>query len=147
MRIAIGNDHAGVELKNELADFLREIGHEVANFGVNAEESMDYPDIAAPVARAVAAGEFERGILICGTGIGISLAANKIDGIRAAVCTDCYMARMSRQDNDANVLCLGGRVLGLGSALDVVQTFLSSEFLGGRHARRVAKITALEAKE
>ncbi len=147
MRIAIGADHGGYELKQHIVEFLVAQGHQVRDLGVHSPESVDYPDIAAPVARAVAAGEFERGILICGTGIGISLAANKIDGIRAAVCTDCYMARMSRQDNDANVLCLGGRVLGLGSALDVVQTFLSSEFLGGRHARRVAKITALEAKE
>ncbi|MEA3342040.1 MAG: ribose 5-phosphate isomerase B [Chloroflexota bacterium] len=146
MRIAIGADHGGYELKKNIVEHLIAQGYQVQDFGAHGPESVDYPDIAAPVARAVAAGEFERGILICGTGIGMSLAANKIDGVRAAVCTDCYMARMSRQDNDANILCLGGRVLGVGLALDVVRTFLSNEFLEGRHARRVAKISALESE-
>jgi len=147
MRIAIGADQGGYELKQSIVEFLIAQGHQVQDFGTNSPASVDYPDIAAPVARAVAAGEFERGILICGTGIGVSLAANKVSSVRAAVCTNCYMARMSRQDNDANVLCMGGRVLGLGLALDIVQTFLGSEFLGGRHARRVNKISALEGKE
>ncbi len=147
MRIAIGADHGGYELKQHIVEYLVAQGRQVQDFGAHSTESVDYPDVAAPVARAVAAGEFERGILICGTGIGMSLAANKIDGVRAAVCTDCYLARMSREDNDANILCLGGRVLGLGLALDIVQIFLSSEFLGGRHARRVGKISALEEKE
>jgi len=147
MRIAIGADQGGYELKQPIVEFLIAQGHQVQDFGTHSPDSVDYPDIAALVARAVAAGEFERGILICGTGIGMSLSANRVRTVRAAVCTNCYMARMSRQDNDANVLCLGGRVLGLGLALDIVQTFLASEFLGGRHARRVNKITALERKE
>lgn len=147
MHIAIGADQGGYELKQSIVELLIAQGHQVQDFGTHSPESVDYPDIAALVARAVAAGELERGILICGTGIGMSLAANKVRSVRAAVCTNCYMARMSRQDNDANVLCLGGRVLALGLALDIVQAFLGSEFLGGRHARRVDKISALEGKE
>ena len=147
MRVAIGADQGGYELKQRVAEFLITQGHVVADLGIHRLESVDYPDIAALVADAVVAGEAERGILICGTGIGVSLAANKVDGVRAALCTDCYMARMAREHNDAQVLCLGGRVLGVGSALDIVQVFLGSEFLGGRHARRVEKISALERKE
>jgi ribose 5-phosphate isomerase B len=147
MRVAIGADQGGYELKQQVAEFLIAQGYTVADLGMHRLESVDYPDIAAPVARAVAAGDAERGILICGTGIGVSLAANKVDGVRAALCTDCYMARMAREHNDAQILCLGGRVLGVGSALDIVQVFLGSEFLGGRHARRVDKISALERKE
>jgi ribose 5-phosphate isomerase B len=147
MRIAIGADQGGYELKQPIAEFLIAEGHEVSDLGIYRLESVDYPDIAALVARAVATGEAERGIIVCGTGIGVSLAANKVRGIRAALCTDCYMARMAREHNDAQVLCLGGRVLGIGSALDIVRVFLSSTFLGGRHARRVAKISALERKE
>jgi ribose 5-phosphate isomerase B len=147
MRIAIGADQGGYELKQPIAEYLIAEGHEVSDLGIYRLESVDYPDIAALVARAVAAGEAERGIIICGTGIGMSLAANKVRGIRAALCTDCYMARMAREHNDAQILCLGGRVLGIGSALDIVQVFLTSTFLGGRHARRVAKISALERKE
>lgn len=146
MRIAVGADQGGYELKQRIAEFLIAQGHQVQDFGTHDLESVDYPDIAALVARAVAAEEFERGILICGTGIGMSIAANKVRGVRAAVCTDCYMARMSRHDNDANILCLGGRDLGLSLALDIVQIFLSSEFLRERHARRVNKISALERK-
>jgi len=144
MHIAIGADHGGYELKQHIVEFLITQDHQVRDFGTHNAESVDYPDIASSVARAVAAGEFERGILICGTGIGMSIAANKMRGARAAVCTNSYMARMTRHDNDANILCLGGRVLGLGPALDIVQTFLDSEFLAGRHARRVGKISALE---
>jgi ribose 5-phosphate isomerase B len=147
MRIAIGADQGGYELKRPIAEFLIAEGHEVSDLGIYRLESVDYPDIAALVARAVATGEAERGIIICGTGIGVSLAANKVRGIRAALCTDCYMARMAREHNDAQILCLGGRVLGIGSALDIVRVFLTSTFLGGRHARRVAKISALERKE
>ena len=147
MRIAIGADQGGYELKQPIAEYLIVEGHEVSDLGIHRLESVDYPDIAALVARAVAAGEAERGIIICGTGIGVSLAANKVRGIRAALCTDCYMARMAREHNDAQILCLGGRVLGIGSALDIVRVFLTSTFLGGRHARRVAKISALERKE
>lgn len=147
MRIAVGADHGGFALKQEIAVYLIAQGYQVQDFGVHSAEPADYPDVAALVARAVTAGEAERAILVCGTGIGMSLAANKIPGIRAAVCTDCYMARMAREHNDAQILCLGGRVLGVGSALEIVQTFLSSEFTGGRHARRVDKIMALEEKE
>jgi ribose 5-phosphate isomerase B len=147
LRIAIGADQGGYELKQPIAEYLIAEDHEVSDLGIYRLESVDYPDIAALVARAVAAGEAERGIIICGTGIGMSLAANKVRGIRAALCTDCYMARMAREHNDAQILCLGGRVLGIGSALDIVQVFLTSTFLGGRHARRVAKISALERKE
>ena len=147
MRVAIGADQGGYELKQQIAEFLIAQGYVVSDLGIHRLESVDYPDIAALVARAVAAGEVEHGILICGTGIGVSLAANKVDGVRAALCADCYMARMAREHNDAQILCLGGRVLGVGSALDIVQVFLGSEFLGGRHARRVDKISALERKE
>ena len=147
MRIAIGADHGGYELKQQIAESLLAQGHQVQDFGTYSPKAVDYPDFAAPLARAVAAGEFERGILICGTGIGMSIAANKIHNARAAACTNCYTARMSRQDNDANILCLGGRVLGIGLALDIVQVFLNSEFAGGRHARRVGKISALEEKK
>ncbi len=147
MRVAIAADHGGYELKQQIAEFLIAQGHQVQDFGTHSPKTVDYPDFAAPLARAVAAEEFERGILICGTGIGMSVTANKVRGIRAAVCTNCYMARMSRRDNDANILCLGGRVLGLGLALEIVQVFLSSEFAGGRHARRVEKIGELERKE
>ncbi len=147
MRVVIGADQGGYELKQRVAELLIAQGYAVADLGIHRLESVDYPDVAALVARAVATGEAERGILICGTGIGVSLAANKVDGVRAALCTDCYMARMAREHNDAQILCLGGRVLGVGSALDIVQVFLGSEFLGGRHARRVEKISALERKE
>jgi len=143
-RIAIGADHAGYRLKEEIIRFLQASGYPVEDMGTSGEESVDYPDYAARVARAVTAGQADLGILICGTGIGMSIAANKVPGIRAAVATDSYMARMAREHNDANVLCLGGRVLGDGSALEVVQAFLQSRFAGGRHARRVEKIQALE---
>lgn len=147
MRIAVGADQGGYELKQPIVDFLVDQGHEVSDLGTYCLESVDYPDVAETVARAVAAGEADRGIVICGTGIGVSLAANKMQGIRAALCTDCYMARMAREHNDAQILCLGGRVVGRGLALDIVQAFLTSEFLGGRHARRVDKIMALQGKE
>ena len=147
MRIAVGADQGGYELKQPIVDFLVDQGHEVSDLGIHRLESVDYPDVAETVARAVAAGEADRGIVICGTGIGVSLAANKMRGIRAALCTDCYMARMAREHNDAQILCLGGRVVGPGLALDIVQVFLTSEFQGGRHARRVNKIMALQGKE
>lgn len=143
-RIAIGADHAGRSLKEEIVAFLRETGYPVEDMGTHGDESVDYPDYALSVARAVATGAADLGILICGTGIGMSIAANKVRGIRAAVATDCYMARMAREHNDANILCLGGRVVGPGLALEIVQTFLQSRFAGGRHARRVEKIRAAE---
>lgn len=143
-RIAIGADHAGRSLKEEIVAFLRETGYPVEDMGTHGDESVDYPDYALKVARAVATGAADLGILICGTGIGMSIAANKVRGIRAAVATDCYMARMAREHNDANILCLGGRVVGPGLALEIVRTFLQSRFAGGRHARRVEKIRAAE---
>jgi ribose 5-phosphate isomerase B len=144
MRIAVGADQGGYQLKQQIIESPALQGHQVLDLGIHELKSVDYPDIAAMVARAVANGEAERGIVICGTGIGVSMAANRVPGIRAALCTDCYMARMAREHNDAQVLCLGGRVLGAGSAQDIVQVFLSAEFEGGRHARRVNKIIALE---
>ncbi len=143
-RIVIGADHAGYSLKQEIVQFLLMSGYQVEDKGTHSEDSVDYPDYALQVARAVAGGEADLGILICGTGIGMSIAANKVRGVRAALATDCYMARMAREHNDANILCLGGRVLGVGSALDIVQTFLESRFIGERHTRRVSKIQALE---
>lgn len=143
-KIALGADHGGYELKQAILAHLREQGYAVQDFGTDGPASVDYPDYAIPLARAVAAGEYDLGILICGTGIGMSIAANKVRGARAAACSDTYSARMSRQHNNANILCLGGRVLGLGLALDIVDAWLGAEFEGGRHARRVGKITDVE---
>jgi len=140
MRIAIGSDHGGFEAKGEIIKLLEAEGCEVQDFGTYTAESCDYPDIAHKVGKAVAAGEYELGILICGTGIGVSIAANKVPGVRAALCSDTYSARMARAHNNANILCLGGRVLGMGLMEDIVRTFLHGEFEGGRHARRVDKI-------
>lgn len=143
MKIAIGCDHNGLALKQALLEGpLRD--HHVRDFGVFSSEAIDYPDVAFAVAQAVAAGEHERGILICGTGIGMAIAANKVKGIRAAACSDVYSAKMSRRDNDANILCVGGRVVGPGLAAEIVTAWLSEEFAGGRHQRRVAKITERE---
>ncbi len=143
MKIAIGCDHNGLSLKEALLkDVLH--GHTVRDFGVFSTDSVDYPDIAFAVARAVASGEYERGILICGTGIGMAIAANKVQGIRAAACSDVYSAKMSRRDNDANILCFGGRVIGLGLASEIVTAWLNEPFAGGRHQRRIAKIHAQE---
>lgn len=145
--IAIGSDHGGYALKAEIIGFLKEKNLEVKDYGTcDGTCSVDYPDYGLVVAEAVKSGECEKGIIICGTGLGISMAANKVPGIRAAVCTDCYMARMSREHNDANILALGQRVVGPGLALDIVQTWLEAEFLGGRHKTRVDKISAIEKK-
>jgi len=145
--IAIGSDHAGYELKEEIKKFLQQEGYEVKDFGTSSSGcSVDYPDFALAVGEAVRSGECEKGILVCGTGIGISMSANKIPGIRAALCTDSFMAKMSREHNDANVLALGARVLGTGLALDIVETWLKSEFTGGRHKTRVDKISQIEEK-
>ncbi len=145
MRIAIGSDHAGFGLKGEIIELLRGLGHECRDFGTHSQESCDYPDYARAVAEAVARGECERGILICATGIGMSMAANKVKGIRAALCHDVFSARRSREHNQANVLCLGAQVVGVGLALEIVKTWLAAEFSGGeRHRRRVEKIKAME---
>ena len=142
--VYIGSDHAGLELKAALVKRLSEKGHDVHDLGPATTESCDYPVYGEAVARAVAAGECERGILICGTGIGISISANKVKGIRAALCGDCYSAEMTRRHNDANILAMGARVLGPGLALKIVDTFLTTEFEGGRHARRIALISDIE---
>ncbi len=147
IKIAIGCDHAGYELKNEIIDYLTEQGYKVKDFGTNCKEnSVDYPDFGLAVAEAVKKGECEKGILICGTGIGISISANKVPGIRAALCTNSYMARMSREHNNTNVLALGSRVLGTGIALDIVDTWLKTKFIGGRHKTRLDKIAEIEKK-
>lgn len=147
MRIAVGADHGGYSLKEAVGRYLIAEGHQVEDVGTHDETSTDYPDYAVQVARAVAEGRADLGVLVCGTGIGMSIAANKVRGVRAALATDCYMARMAREHNDANVLCLGGRVLGTGSALEIVRAFLEARFAGGRHARRVGKIEAIERGE
>ena len=141
MRIAIGCDHGGIVLKPAVIGVLESRGIEVKDFGCYDENSVDYPDYAKPVAHAVADGECDRGILICGTGIGISITANKIRGIRAALCSDCFSAEATRLHNDANILAMGARVLGPGLAIKIVDTFLNTPFSGDeRHARRIRKI-------
>lgn len=144
MKIAIGNDHVAVELKNHIAKYVESKGHEVINFGTDTTDSCDYPIYGEKVARAVASGECDRGILICGTGIGISLTANKIKGIRAAVCSEPYSARLTRQHNNANIIAFGARVVGQALAEMIVDEFLNTEYEGGRHQRRIDMITALE---
>ena len=142
--IAIGSDHGGFALKEEIKKHLTEKGVTFRDYGTDSEASCDYPIYAEKVCRAVTGGEAEKGILCCGTGIGMSMAANKIRGIRCACCGDCFSAEMTRRHNDANVLALGGRVLGVGLALEIADIFLDTPFEGGRHARRVAQIMALE---
>jgi ribose 5-phosphate isomerase B len=146
MKIAIGNDHTAVQMKNHIKNYLEERGHEVVNFGTDSEERGDYPVYGNKVAEAIVKGECERGILICGTGIGISLAANKVKGIRAAVCSDTFSARMTRCHNDANLLCIGARVIGSCLAMDIVDAFLGAEFEGGRHQVRVDMMSEIENK-
>lgn len=142
--IAIGCDHGGFELKKEVLAFLEANGFEYKDFGTNSTDSVNYAPIAAKVARAVAGGECEKGILICGTGIGMSMAANKVHGIRAACCTDHFSAKYTRLHNDANILCMGGRVVGAGVACELVDLFLNTEFEGGRHAVRIEEIAKIE---
>ena len=144
MKVAIGCDHGGLHLKEDIKSLLADGGYEVTEFGTNSTDSVDYPDIAVPVANAVANGEFERGILICGTGIGIGIAANKVKGIRAALCHDTFSAHASREHNNANILTMGERIIGPGLARDIVKIWLTTEFEGGRHERRVAKIADIE---
>jgi ribose 5-phosphate isomerase B len=142
--IALGSDHGGYNLKKEIIKYLSENKYEIKDFGCCDNQPVDYPQYAFNVADAIVSGECEKGILICGTGIGMSIAANKIRGIRAAVCTDTYMAKMSREHNDANILALGERVIGKGLALDIVAVWLKSEFLGGIHKSRVDQIMMKE---
>lgn len=140
MKIVIASDHGGFELKQHIMAYLDKLGYEYTDFGCYSTESMDYPDIAFPAAQAVASGEFDRGILICGTGIGVSICANKVRGIRCALCGDVLSAELTRQHNDSNMLAMGGRIIGVETAKAIVRTWLSTEFLGGRHLRRVEKI-------
>mgnify|MGYP001497773780 CR=1 FL=1 len=146
MKIALGSDHAGFQLKNEIIRHLEGKGIETKDFGTYVESSCDYPDFAEAVANEVSNKNYDYGILVCGTGIGISIAANKIKGIRAALCGDTFSAHSCREHNDANILALGQRVTGSGLAMDIVDSFLKSEFLGGRHQNRVNKINNLEGK-
>ena len=142
--LAIGSDHGGYALKQEIMEHLHSRGVKFKDYGTFSAESCDYPQFGAAVGRAVADGECQMGIIICGTGIGISISANKIRGVRAALCTDCFMAEMARRHNDANILALGARVVGSGLALKIVDTFLDSSFDGGRHERRVRQMMNLE---
>ena len=144
MKIAIGSDHGGINHKAYIKNYLTENGHEVIDFGTHTTDSVDYPDIAKAVAVAVRDEDFDRGILICGTGIGMSLAANKVKGIRAAHVTDCYSARMAKEHNDAQIICIGERITGPDLALEIVKAYLASEHLGGRHANRVNKSMDIE---
>ena len=144
MRIALGSDHAGLALKREVAALLTKLGHEPIDFGATDSASVDYPDFAAAVARAIQTGDCAQGVLVCGTGIGMSIAANKFRGIRAALCTCEMEARMTRQHNDANVLCFGERVIGYGLACDMVDLFVDTPFEGGRHQARVDDLNALD---
>lgn len=146
MRIAVGCDHGGFNLKTEIVKHLSSKGIEVKDFGIHNVESCDYPDIAIQVAESVAREEVQYGILVCGTGIGISIAANKVPGIRAALCSDTFSAHATREHNNANILALGERTVGMGLALDIVDTFLNAEFEGGRHQTRIDKITNIETK-
>ena len=145
-RIAVGADHAGFRLKQLLADRLRALGHEVFDLGTLNEERVDYPDFAVAVARSVAGGEAELGVLVCGSGVGVSIAANKVSGVRAATVHDFTSARLAREHNDANIVCLGARFLGEQVAIDALDAFLGATFEGGRHVDRVAKISALDAE-
>jgi ribose 5-phosphate isomerase B len=145
-RIAVGSDHAGYEAKEGAKQTLASLGLEVLDVGTSSNESVDYPDFGAAVGRAVASGEAERGVLICGSGIGISIAANKIAGVRAAVCWNEETARLARQHNDANVLCLGARFIEPDLAARMIRVFMETEFDGGRHQQRVDKLTKLDEK-
>ncbi len=139
-KLGIASDHGGFALKQELIPWLKEWGLDVLDLGCHGLDSVDYPDFANKLTRGISNGEFDRGILICGTGLGMSIAANRHLGIRAALCTSGYMARMARAHNDANVLCMGGRVVGGGLAQGIVEAFLAQDFEGGRHARRIARL-------
>jgi len=145
-RIAIGSDHAGYELKSHIVGLLRDGGHDVLDLGTDSTEAVDYPIYCSAVGRAVRDGDAELGIVLGGSGQGEQLAANKVRGVRAALCNDLYTARMARAHNDANVLSIGARVVGVGLAEEILHTFLTTEFEGGRHARRVAQLTDLEGE-
>ncbi|MBQ3547867.1 MAG: ribose 5-phosphate isomerase B [Clostridia bacterium] len=146
MKIALGCDHGGFEHKNAIKDHLKQSGFEVLDFGIYENVSVDYPDIASKVCQSIQKGECQLGILVCGTGIGMSLAANKFKGIRAAALSEHFSAKYTRLHNNSNVLCLGGRVIGVGTALELVDLFVNTEFEGGRHQTRIDKISEIENK-
>jgi ribose 5-phosphate isomerase B len=147
VKIIIASDHAGLELRQELVALLRERSVSFDDVGPTSHDSVDYPDFASKVARAVAAGQYELGVLVCGTGIGMSIVANKYRGVRAALCSTEFEARMARSHNDANVLCVGQRVVGVGVARGILETFLATPFAGGRHEQRVQKIRQAESEQ
>ena len=147
MKVAIGADHAGVELKAHLVQELQRLGHEVDDLGTHTTESVDYPPICAVVGRAVTTGNADRGIVLGGSGQGEQMAANKVRGVRAALCNDLYTARLSREHNDANVLAMGGRIVATGLATEILELWLTTAFEGGRHERRVAQIADIETEE
>ncbi len=146
MKVAIGSDHAGFQLKEELKKVLQEMGHECIDFGPGGSESVDYPDFGEKVSLAVSSKTVDRGVLICGTGIGMSIVANKFPDIRASLCNDLYTARFSRLHNDANVLVIGGRIVGIDLAREILKTWMTVEFEGGRHLRRLQKIKSIEER-
>lgn len=146
MKIAIGSDHGGYELKEIIKEHLQEKGFDIKDLGTDSRQSVDYPEFAQAVGEAVVAGQVDKGILVCGTGIGISIAANKVPGVRCALVGDCFSAKATREHNDANIIALGGRVVGPGLALQIVDTWLGAQFEGGRHQNRLDKITEIEKK-
>ncbi len=146
MKIAIGSDHAGFDLKTDIIALLKEMGFECVDFGTNGPQSVDYPDFGEMVSITVSKGEIDRGILICGTGIGMSIVANKFPNIRASLCNDLFTAKMSRLHNDANILVIGGRIVGKDLAREIVRVWLTTEFEGGRHLMRLEKIKRIEGK-
>ena len=147
MKIGIGNDHAAVEMKMESREYLESLGHEVVNYGVDTTERCNYPEIGEKVGRAVAAGEVECAVLICGTGVGISIAANKVHGVRAAVCSDITTAHLVKEHNNANIIAFGARIVGIETAKDIVKAYLDAKFLGGRHQTRIDMISDIETRD
>ena len=147
MKIGIRNDHTAVDMKNAISEYMKELGHEVVNYGVDTTESCHYPEIGEKVGRAVAQGEVDCAVLICGTGVGISLAANKVNGVRAAVCSDTTTAHLVKEHNNANIIAFGARIVGIEKAKDIVKAYLDAEFQGGRHAIRVDMIAEIEQRK
>ena len=146
MKIGIGNDHAAVEMKMQIREYLESLGHEVVNYGVDTTERCNYPEIGEKVGRAVAAGEVECAVLICGTGVGISIAANKVHGVRAAVCSDITTAHLVKEHKNANIIAFGARIVGIETAKDIVKAYLDAKFLGGRHQTRIDMISDIETR-
>lgn len=144
MKIGIGNDHAAVEMKFAIKEYLESLGHEVVNYGTDTSESCNYPEYGAKVGHAVADGEVDCGVLICGTGVGISIAANKVKGVRAAVCSDVTTAHLVKEHNNANIIAFGARIVGIELAKDIVKSYLDAEYQGGRHETRIAMIHEIE---